>query len=263
MGPPLPLDEHSISHLGLLRFVLFGLRNPLLLELVQVLQAMGPPLLQQGELHLAVVDLLLGIPRPIFLLLLQVLEAVVEEGAAPLVDGLLHGLPPAQRVQLLAQALLFLRMDPQQGLLHACPRRNASNSSLRPFSFCAWIRNKACSFARNFFSANLNSMSLMVLFFCNSSFNSLISWFASLVSRSLSACSRCSSASSCFTVAVASRSFFLTSDRRSCSRRSASTFDTKLLNDISTSSLFVSSSHSWTCALSACILRRLPWTFGF
>mmetsp|Transcript_5460 Transcript_5460/g.16131 ORF Transcript_5460/g.16131 Transcript_5460/m.16131 type:complete len:252 (-) Transcript_5460:14-769(-) len=144
-----------------------------------------------------------------------------------------------------------------------CPFESESTSSLSFFSICAWTRRRASSRALSFFSSNLNSMSLMVLFFCSSSFSSLISWLASFVSFSWSACSRRSSAWSWFTVCVASRSFFFTSPSRSCSRRSASTFATRFWNDISIRSLFVSSSHSCTCDLSACILARLPCTLGF
>mmetsp|Transcript_23319 Transcript_23319/g.59527 ORF Transcript_23319/g.59527 Transcript_23319/m.59527 type:complete len:243 (+) Transcript_23319:529-1257(+) len=125
------------------------------------------------------------------------------------------------------------------------------------------MRRRACSRALSFFSSNLNSMSLMVLFLCSSSLRSLISWLASFVSFSWSACSRRSSACSWFTVCVASLSFFLTSLSRSCSRRSASTLATRFWKDISTRSLFVSSSHSCTCARSACIFSKLPCTLGF
>mmetsp|Transcript_91008 Transcript_91008/g.217130 ORF Transcript_91008/g.217130 Transcript_91008/m.217130 type:complete len:235 (+) Transcript_91008:390-1094(+) len=140
---------------------------------------------------------------------------------------------------------------------------NRSSSSMSFFSICAWIRSSACSLARSFFSSNLNSISLMVLFFCSSSFNSLISWLAILVSFSWSALSRCNSASRSFTAWEFFCSFFLTSLRRSCSRRSASTFATRFWKDMSIRSVFVSSSHSWTCDRSACIFWRLPCTFGF
>mmetsp|Transcript_60103 Transcript_60103/g.158104 ORF Transcript_60103/g.158104 Transcript_60103/m.158104 type:complete len:375 (+) Transcript_60103:236-1360(+) len=145
----------------------------------------------------------------------------------------------------------------------SCPFTSASYSSLSFFSICAWMRRSASSRALSFFSSNLYSMSLMVLFFCSSSFSSLISWLANFVSFSWSACSRRSSACSWFTVCVASRSFFFTSPSRSCSRRSASTFATRFWKDISMRSLFVSSSHSTTCVRSACILARLPCTLGF
>mmetsp|Transcript_33783 Transcript_33783/g.80518 ORF Transcript_33783/g.80518 Transcript_33783/m.80518 type:complete len:223 (+) Transcript_33783:583-1251(+) len=106
-------------------------------------------------------------------------------------------------------------------------------------------------------------MSLMVFSFWSSSFRSLISWLANFVSFSLSRYSRCSSASRCFTMRETSRSFLFTSFRRSCSLRSASTLATRFAKEASQRSLFVSSSHSWTCALSACILKRFPCTFGF
>mmetsp|Transcript_29340 Transcript_29340/g.63649 ORF Transcript_29340/g.63649 Transcript_29340/m.63649 type:complete len:218 (+) Transcript_29340:389-1042(+) len=145
----------------------------------------------------------------------------------------------------------------------SCASRSRSNSSINFFSICAWIRKSACSLARSFFSSNLNSMSLMVLFFCSSSFSSLISWLAILVSFSWSARSLCSSASKSFTACEFFCSFFFTSLRRSCSRRSASTFATRFWKDMSMRSVLVSSNHSWTCDLSACIFCKLPCTLGF
>mmetsp|Transcript_98532 Transcript_98532/g.283238 ORF Transcript_98532/g.283238 Transcript_98532/m.283238 type:complete len:377 (+) Transcript_98532:162-1292(+) len=113
----LSLDEDRVAHLRLFGLVLLGLGVAPVLEFFQLLHTLLSALAQQGELDFAVVDFPLGVLVPLLLLVYKVVEPLLQEAMAPLVDGLLHGLLPEQGLQLRGELLLLLRVDAQERLL--------------------------------------------------------------------------------------------------------------------------------------------------
>eukprot|EP00438_Fugacium_kawagutii_P017863 Skav216083 [mRNA] locus=scaffold2042:47548:53049:- [translate_table: standard] len=111
------LNENGVPHLVLFGLVVLSLFGAQLVQSLQLIMHRAATLAQHLQLNGAVVHFLLVVLGPNFLLVLQMLDALVQESVGPFVHRRFHFLSFQQAIQFLHQLVFHLRMDAEQRLL--------------------------------------------------------------------------------------------------------------------------------------------------